>query len=208
MTNPFTEGYYLRGEGSNYHDYRWLPERTIPLAKRMMEVMGIKEYASVLDYGCARGYLVRALRELLCKPYGYDISEWAIANCDPYAYDRVSTQDPWYRNYDHIIAKDVLEHVELEDIHDTIADICKHTIKSLIIIVPLCAQGSNLYIRPEDNADTTHKIRWTRQIWEQALQLHSDGMVVYISPSIPRIKESAEDSPGSTGYFLLKRLHE
>ena len=45
-------------------------------AEKLIATMGMQPYDSVLDFGCARGYLVKALRKLAIMAYGYDISEW------------------------------------------------------------------------------------------------------------------------------------
>lgn len=55
---------------SNYQNYRWIPELTIPMAMTIIDLLGIKPNESVLDYGCAKGYLVKALRMLHRNAWG------------------------------------------------------------------------------------------------------------------------------------------
>ena len=69
---------------------------------------------SVLDAGCALGFLVEALRKRGVDADGFDISEFAISEVDesiaPYC--RVATlTDPIDRRYDLITCIEVLEHL-------------------------------------------------------------------------------------------------
>src|SRR5436305_1382867 len=82
----YDEDYFLRGKESGkslYSDYRWLPELTIPMVCAMIRHLGIGPDDTVLDFGCARGYVVKAFQELGYIAYGYDTSEWAVQNADP-----------------------------------------------------------------------------------------------------------------------------
>ncbi len=69
--------YFLRGKATGkslYEDYRWMPGLTIPMVRSMISHLGIANADMVLDFGCARGYVVRAFRELGYLAYGYDTS--------------------------------------------------------------------------------------------------------------------------------------
>lgn len=165
----FDEDYFLRGKQtgkSNFSDYRWLPSLTIPVCKLIMRYLGgvpsppeknssVWKRAnssgdSVLDYGCARGYYVKALRGLGYDAWGYDISEWAIANCDESISKFVSTTLPQLtaggpRSFDFILAKDVLEHIEEAELGDVIRYFIEHAHKAAFIIVPLAAEDGGLF---------------------------------------------------------------
>src|SRR3990167_2449572 len=86
----YDDAYFLRGAETGkslYTNYRWLPDLTIPMAKRIIEHLGFEgdKSTTILDYGCSRGYLVRALRGFGYKAYGVDVSAWAIENADEIA---------------------------------------------------------------------------------------------------------------------------
>ena len=119
-TTQYDAEYYERGTltgKSLYRDYRWLPEATIPMAMAMIDVLGIPRHASVLDVGCAKGYLVKALRWLGREAYGYDVSEYAIAHADPEVANVVGAVPP-QKVFDYAIAKDVLEHFTPDDVQE------------------------------------------------------------------------------------------
>ena len=80
MKNLYDEEYFERGienKKSCYTNYRWIPELTIPLAFSMIEYLKISPEEKILDFGCAKGYLVKAFRLLHRQAFGYDISDYA-----------------------------------------------------------------------------------------------------------------------------------
>ncbi len=122
----FDQDYFEDGLVSGkscYFNYHWLPELTITMVFWLMNELKIKPGDKVLDYGCSKGFIVKAFRLLGVDARGVDISQYAIENCDPEVkeYCRQITSDnpvPWQEKFDWIISKDVLEHMST-------ADICK-----------------------------------------------------------------------------------
>ena len=75
----YGKSYYEDGIKSGvscYENYRWLPELSIPLAFEIAEYLNIKKTDSILDFGCAKGYLVKSFRLLHYDCYGVDVSEF------------------------------------------------------------------------------------------------------------------------------------
>jgi SAM-dependent methyltransferase len=177
MNNLFNDDYYERGleKGlSCYSNYRWIPELTIPMCVDMISYLHIGAKHTVLDYGCAKGYAVKAMRLLHLEAYGVDISEYAINSApkevSEYLY-LINEMDeiPLANNskYDWTIAKDVLEHVPYAAIVDTISKIRQAT-KNLFAIVPLGENGK--YIVPAYELDVTHHIREPLSWWEKTFE--------------------------------------
>lgn len=167
MTSQFSEDYYLRGveKGlSNYTDYKWMPERTLPFAKRLIEVLGIGGTDTVLDWGCALGFTVKALHQLGIDAWGYDTSEWAINNCDSQVKFRVHTTIK-HDGYDHVLLKDLCEHLQPIDLMKTSDWLLASTRKSILVMVPLSEQVGGQYVRKEDDMDVTHVLRWPLEEW-------------------------------------------
>lgn len=71
----FFDGDRLYGYGGYRYDGRWLP-----VAKRMKEHYCLKEDCSVLDIGCAKGFLLHDFKEVMprCSVAGIDVSRYAI----------------------------------------------------------------------------------------------------------------------------------
>ena len=139
MKTLYNEDYFERGNELNisgYSNYRWIPELTIPLAFRIIELLQITREESILDYGCAKGYLVKALRLLYRDAYGYDISSYAL-QCAPNDVRKylTSNKEDLKGNYTWIIAKDVLEtdwNIVLKHVIFTIHDYYNIQYKNLI----------------------------------------------------------------------------
>lgn len=160
--------YYIRGKETGkslYCQYRWKPLLTIPFCVRIAEHLGMQEGESVLDFGAARGYSVRAFRMLGFDAWGVDASKWAIDNCDPDVVPWMvhGTEPPG--QYDYIIAKDVLEHIPSPHLERAIDGILRNTKKAAFIVVPLSAEDGEQYVIPEYEEDVTHVNRFTLDTW-------------------------------------------
>lgn len=193
---------------SNYENYAWMPELTIPFAERVCHVLGIDCGKSLLDFGCARGYAVRAFREFGIDAYGYDISEWAISECDPEVKDRVSNELP-DRPFDFVISKDVLEHVPESAIARTVAQIIARVNVASLFIVPLAMYPGGDYVREADRFDITHKIRLTLEGWMNIVS-HAVGDNWSVSGSwhIPGLKPTSHTQFKSCGFIIARRHNE
>lgn len=63
-----------------YGGYRY-DGRFKQVAKALIERYNLDEDSEVLDFGCAKGFLIKDLQDLCgCKCYGYDVSRYALDN--------------------------------------------------------------------------------------------------------------------------------
>jgi len=162
---------------SCYENYRWIPELTIPLAHNLVEYLGIKRVQRILDFGCAKGYLVYAFHLLgYLNTYGYDISAYAIEN-SPSEIERflmLRDTTAWgssghpYRDLDFVIAKDVLEHLSRGELAKTLKALRGDTEK-LFAVIPLGREGR--YLSERDNLDVTHEICESSEWWLEEFRL-------------------------------------
>ncbi|MCK5604583.1 methyltransferase domain-containing protein [Candidatus Pacearchaeota archaeon] len=203
MKNLYNEDYYERGIElgiSGYSNYRWIPELTIPLAFRLIEVLNITEGDSVLDFGCAKGYLVKALRMLYRQAYGYDTSEYAINNTPPEIKDHLVHVFGTFI-YDWVIAKDVLEHIEYDQLDQLISKFKRISNKGVFCIIPLAEDGR--YVIPSYELDQTHIIRedidwWTNKFKENGFTLQT------VAYKMKNIKENYTKWERGNGFFILR----
>lgn len=210
--NPFNEEYYMNGIAagvSNYENYTWMEEPTMRCCEQMATYLNMQPRDSVLDYGCARGYYVKALRALGYEATGYDISEWAIRNCDERVRPFVFNHTGEIVSVDWIIAKDVLEHIPRSQIATVVRLLMSYAQRGVLIIVPLSNGGTNEYVNPRDNADSTHELCWTLDDWICYLQRQIDkGSFSYTVAGgyrVPGVKDNAASFPKSTGFITLRR---
>tara|TARA_R110002096_G_scaffold186882_1_gene366027 strand:+ start:400 stop:1008 length:609 start_codon:yes stop_codon:yes gene_type:complete len=164
----YDEDYYERGVETGrslYSNFRWMPELTIPLAYEMIKVLKLNDGDKVLDYGCAKGYLVKALRLLQIDAMGYDISEYAIGKADADVKEHVGNTLP-NMMFHAVIAKDVFEHMTEEQVKKALASLALIT-NQLFIIVPL-GDGEK-YTIPSYELDETHVLRKPLQWWAETM---------------------------------------
>ncbi len=85
---------------------------------------------TVLDAGCAKGFLVEKLRERGIEAFGIDSSEYAISHVDDSIKDYCkvgSILNPLDRKYDLIVCMEVIEHLFEEDSKKALENLCKYS---------------------------------------------------------------------------------
>lgn len=206
----FGEDYYINGIKcgiSNYVDYTWLPGLTLLMAKSFVDIFGVSRESTVLDFGCARGYFVKALRQHRIKAFGVDISEWAIKNCDPdvvgYVYNKLEDCPP---SFDYVFSKDVLEHIPTENLTQILEKLFSICTEAAIFIVPLAKCEGGEYIYPNDELDKTHIHRKTLQGWVDLIEPFANDFTIFVSNKIPSLKKASEQFKDSTGIIYCKKI--
>jgi predicted TPR repeat methyltransferase len=200
----FDEDYFLHGKKlglSLYEDYRWLPDLTIPMAHAIIKHLGIGYGDTILDFGCARGYLVKALHNLGYFSFGVDVSEWAIRNCDPEVAEFIQCNDRITTGRDWIIAKDVLEHIE--DLENIKHNLMGNARKGIFIVVPLSSNHIEYDIK-EYELDKTHIHRLPLSSWIDMF-LYA-GWSVEARYRIKGIKDNYADTIYGNGFITCRRL--
>lgn len=158
--------YFLRGKQTGkslYEDYRWMPTLTIPMVQSIVNFLNINKRHTILDFGAARGYMVKALRQLGYDAYGMDPSAWAIDNADPEARKYLRCQDKLTHDFDWIVAKDTLEHIP--DVGNLSLELQKYARVGIFIVVPLAVVDGDKYVLSDYEKDVTHIHRFTLATW-------------------------------------------
>lgn len=209
----FDKDYFERGlqtGKSAYENYRWIPELTIPLAHEITEVCSIGRNDKILDYGCAKGFLVKALRLLHYDAWGLDVSEYALDNApvDIKNYLYFQEYPFWgldvylqYHNFDWLIAKDVFEHITTGNLIEYLLFFRLH-IENMFVIVPLGKNGE--YNAETNNMDPSHVICEDINWWIKLFK-NSGYEVAWATTEMDYIKQSYNDIPDAHGFFKLKR---
>jgi len=163
----YDQDYYENGPQSGkgwLQNYRWLPRRTFKEAFSFIDYLELDENSYVLDVGCAKGFIVRALRELEIPADGCDISSYALSfapngcwNCaDPKSWDEHAGK------YTHVIIKDMLEHLMIHQLYELLNNISKVSNK-IMTIIPM--GENNLYRIPEYHQEISHLIIENENWW-------------------------------------------
>lgn len=123
---------------------------------------------SFLDVGCAKGFLVRCLREAGKTCWGVDHSAWAIDHADPATrpfLTRAGVDDMTFdRQIDVLLAFDLLSHLEDEQAERFLARARAWTRTAVVAVIASFddeAEGT----RASDNGDPSHVTLRTRAWW-------------------------------------------
>lgn len=208
----YDEDYFENGVQtgkSGYQNYTWLPELTMKMAHHLIQSLHIQENHRVLDFGCAKGFLVKALRLLDINAYGVDISAYAIDNVDPSVrhycslINSVTDTNCFKFDYDWLISKDVFEHLSESQLVELLAFSKKH-VKNLFAAIPLGLDDGSGYIIPEYDRDVTHITKQPLNWWINLFQ-SSGWSVVSAQHSFRGVKDSWTSSwPDGNAFFTLE----
>lgn len=125
---PYDAAYFAGHLGEPYHrgNQRW----TDFFANVADEIVRQLHPATVLDAGCAIGFLVEALRDRGVDAVGFDVSDYAIsqlpAELEPHCWV-ASVTDEIDGHYDLITCIEVLEHLTVEQGEQAIGNFARHT---------------------------------------------------------------------------------
>jgi len=179
MSEFFDKDYYENGIATGkscYENYRWMPELTYPLAHAICYNLGLHKGTKLLDYGCAHGYVVKAMRDFGIDAFGCDISSFAISKSPKEidTYLKIIHKDlsslietaKWGK-FDWIMAKDVFEHIPVTKLEKIIKD-CSNFSDNIFVAVPLGENGKYRIEAYED--DPSHVIRENEIWWTNILE--------------------------------------
>jgi len=144
--------------------------------------------ATVLDAGCAFGFLVEALRDLGIKADGIDVSPYAIGQVAPdtQPHCRVaSVTEPLGRRYDLIVCIEVVEHLDIEACDAAIANFAAHSDDVLFSSTPSdFKEASHVSVRPPDY--------WAERFAAQGLFRDVDFDAGFITPWAARFRRTGD----------------
>lgn len=133
---------------------------------------------TVLDAGCAKGFLVAALRERGVDAYGFDLSEHAIDDAPEAAkpYVRVgSLTDPIDDRYDLVTCIEVIEHLDPADALQAVANLATAGDRVLLSSTPADRdEPTHVNIQPPE--------RWSQMFAGQGMFRDFRHDASYISP--------------------------
>jgi 2-polyprenyl-3-methyl-5-hydroxy-6-metoxy-1,4-benzoquinol methylase len=144
------------------------------IAKNLIQTFHPK---TVLDAGCAMGYLVAALRDKNVEAYGIDISEYAISkvreDIKPFCRSKSLTETlppEFPTRYDLVVTIEVLEHLTEEE--------------GKIVIENLCSYADTIIFSssPDDFEEKTHINVQPSEYWAGEFYKHNFINMVRLQP--------------------------
>jgi hypothetical protein len=173
----------------------------------MIDLASIPRQQPILDYGCATGYLVKALRMLYRDAYGVDHSQWAVENADPAVRDYVRLVREGFRwpfdgmRFHTLIAKDVMEHMREGDVPEMFRRF-KTRAKQIVVVVPL-GLNDEFYRIPYMELEPDHVVRRDLPWWQQ--QMEGAGWNVELATHrVEGIKDQWVNYPTGHGILFAK----
>lgn len=161
----YDEDYFENGQESGkgwLQNYKWMPRRSFREAFGIIDYLQLNDDSYVLDVGCAKGFIVRALRELEYKADGCDISDYALSFAPDGCWNCTDWTSHYNFGYTHIIIKDMLEHLTLEQL-DEMLQTLKNIANTVLVVVPIGDDG--VYRIPEYHMEISHLIAENEQWW-------------------------------------------
>ena len=132
LDSYFGKEYY---NSINYTDYKKRYERYTISAKELYQFLDIDLETSILDYGCAIGFLLNGFYEIgLRNLTGYDISNWAIENNINKQVKCTDNIDVIKMFYDYAFVMDVFEHMFDDKIEVVLNNL---NVSNLIVRLPV-----------------------------------------------------------------------
>ena len=203
--------YYERGQTSGkgwLMDYKWMPQRTFREAFAYIDYLGLDEDSIVLDVGCAKGFIVRALNELEIMAQGCDISKYALSFVDAENIICWNCTDieEWNKReevYTHAVVKDVFEHMTKEQLPEMLANIAKVT-DTIMCIIPMGDNGK--YRIPEYHMEISHLIIEDESWWANKFK-ECGWKVVRSTPHVNGLKDNWQSHADGLGnhVFVLEK---
>jgi hypothetical protein len=160
----------------------------------------------VLDVGCAKGFLVKALRGLEIKSDGCDISKYALSfapegcwNCS----DDSSWDEKSDAGYTHVTMKDVLEHLTIDQLKNMLFNISKVSNK-IMCVIPMGDNG--IYRIKEYHSEISHLIIENEEWWRNKFEEYG-WLIVKECPHVTGLKDNWQDHADGMGnhVFVLEK---
>jgi len=192
---------------SCYQNYRWMPELTMRMAFNVIRHLKLDIHDQVLDYGCSKGFMVKALRLFDIHAFGCDISPYAIDNVDAGVrkFCKLSSMEsiiPFDVSFDWILTKDVMEHLSENMVDFFLKDARRHTQK-MFHVIPLGDDG--VYRVPNYASDPSHILAEDEAWWRKKFE-QNGWIVKQFHYKVSGIKENwTQQFEKGNGFFVLKK---
>ena len=182
----FNQEYY---QSINYTDYTLREQKYELTASDIAQLLNLSTKDSLLDYGCALGFLLRGYKKIgLTNTFGFDISEWALDQTRNYGLTTSSDIDIISeRFYKLTTVLDVFEHMFDEEVHSVLN---KLTTEILLVRIPVKLEGEDDFHLEVSRKDASHVNCKTENEWIHFINHHG-----YVFDSFVNT-ESIYSSPG------------
>jgi ADP-heptose:LPS heptosyltransferase/2-polyprenyl-3-methyl-5-hydroxy-6-metoxy-1,4-benzoquinol methylase len=169
----YDEDYFETGLKSNWdRGYTWSLFSGLFRETAAFLTSIFSEATSYLDIGCAKGFLVRALREYGKECWGFDHSPWAIEHVEeavkPFVM-QASTDDVSFDHpFDILVAFEILEELTESQIFSFLSRCRAWTRTAIVATIPSFPSEEDARLYKKDDKDLSHITMRTPQWWHEA----------------------------------------
>ena len=170
----YDSDYFERGRKSNWRDgYTW--QAFAALFRETAEFLTtmLPESESFLDAGCAKGFLVRTLRERGKEAWGFDHSPWAIERAEESAkpFVRVASVEEFEfdRDFDVTLSFFLLESLTESQALVFLERARKRTRHALVAVIHTCEAEPTQKRLAEEDRDLSHITLRSRAWWHDLI---------------------------------------
>jgi len=169
--NWYDADYFEHGIKSNWlRGYHWTEFAGLFRETARLLVEGFSEAKSFLDVGCAKGFLVRALREVGVDAWGCDHSRFALDGAHdaiaPYLIESCATQLRPERTFDVVVAMNVLESLTEEQLNRFLKSALGWTEQAIVAVIAT-DEESEESTRASHDRDLSRILRRPRAWWHE-----------------------------------------
>jgi len=160
----FDADYFEYGRKSNWsRGYAWREFRGLFGDTAAFLTSSFPNARTYFDAGCAKGFLIRGLREAGKEAWGCDVSEWANTRADesarPFITLAAAEDMQWADAYDVLVAFHVLTQMTEQQVDAFLSRARPHIRIAMLAVIPLLGDGDT----PPDG-DLAH-ITWHERAW-------------------------------------------
>jgi ADP-heptose:LPS heptosyltransferase len=174
----FDADYFEHGLKSNWRQgYHWRDFGPLFRETAQFLCSMFPEARTFFDAGCAKGFLVRALREAGLEAWGCDLSAWAIYNAEAaarlYLECAPAESIAWPRDFDVLVAFHLLPQMTEQQAMMFLEQARPHVTAALVAVIPVFENEQMAESEPGDSAHITRRSRgwWHERIlaagWRQ-----------------------------------------
>lgn len=158
----FDRGYFVGGDKSNYGDYKQ--------TRGILEILGEMVFSvlhprSLLDVGCAYGFIPIYLRDKGVESYGIDLSEFAISQGGKsYLMQGDATNLTQFKNkqFEVVMASELMEHLPEKKIDAAIKEAKRVASKYIVYLIAMKGFASH---ESDHDHDISHVSVKNRKFW-------------------------------------------
>lgn len=168
----FDADYFEHGAKSNWtNGYHWRDFAGLFRDTAQFLVAMFPEAESFLDAGCAKGFLVRALRELGKDAWGFDHSAWALERAEkvarPFLHHVSAENAEFERSFDVLLAFFLLESLTEVQAQNFLERCRRHTQQALVAAILTCENDQARERLAKEDRDLSRVTLRSRTWWHE-----------------------------------------